>query len=289
MSNLVTRRDLTLALRSEMESILEARPDCIGPRGMPVGNPILMAFRAEQASLDPIGSRTLPGTRRDLLLTGMKELQRGQQGSWIGSRQIRQGLCGQVEVWFRERAGQLGFTFLEGIGPDHPTPWRTWTVQLGSGRNGFSPVRLAGTGLANRVCHDLEGRSGPFWIEIRQVEDVPARLFGWRARARFESERALPDPAETPDPIWIRAESPTRTGLPTYHTVRIECPEPLWILCAGSPPLAHPGGPGVTIWNAVVYPEELEEIQKVIETQGGRCLIDPEHDPVGSLSIPDPI
>lgn len=262
--------DFKLQVYSDLEQVLQLRPHYWGRDKRVKPNPFLLAFRAERDSIDP--SRQLPGGATHYLPA--VQLAMGQSPEGLRSKNIRTTLCGQVEYWIGQVAMRQGVTIQTFPVPERIVweGWRVWTAtQMGmEGRRQFGFPRVAGTVLGEKLFSPPPPM--PVWVQVDQAEDLQGRQFGWRARIGWEGAgRSLPEP---PFP-FVRLDTPTvPTTLPQFHVLRVRTPQPLWVVCGGSPPLFHQGGE--TVWGAILYPEEIETLSRICGEWGGTVEVDPE-------------
>lgn len=277
-----TQQDLKIHLCSDLEQILQLRPHIMGADSRTRPNPFLLTLRAEREAIDP--SHLLAG-RDPKYLPTPTQLATGQAPQGVRSRSIRSALRGQVQHWIEQIARQRGVTISIRPVPSAPIwgGWVTWTTfQIGmEGRGRFDYCRVAGTAMGTRLFDSpLEGE---VWLQVDQAEDLQGRRFGWRARIGREGTLPLPPPS----PL-IQIDPPVEPiGLPRFHVLRIRTPQPLWVVCGGSPPLFHQGGE--SIWSAVLYGEEIETLTRICEEWGGTVEVDPEGESVEPLSVPNQV
>lgn len=168
-----------------------------------------------------------------------------------------------------------------GSGP--ATPWRTWSIRLwsadaASGRFGY--LRTAAAVLGAKVASDLEGhpREEPAWLEVRDVEDLGGREFGWAARVGVARAPVALLGEEGPMAVSVVADPPpvrAPDALPAYHTILVQGGQQVRVSCPGGPPLCHPGGSAQTVGAVVAFDDEVDRLCRFLRDVGCRVVVDP--------------
>lgn len=170
-----------------------------------------------------------------------------------------------------------------GAGAGPASPWRTWSIRLwsadaASGQFGY--LRAASAVLGAKVAADLEGhpREEPAWLEVRDVEDLGGREFGWAARVgaarapvALLGEEGPVSVSVVTDPPPVRAPD----ALPAYHTILVEGGQQVRVSCPGAPPLCHPGGSAQTVGSVVAFDDEIDRLCRFLRDVGCRVVVDP--------------
>ncbi len=164
-------------------------------------------------------------------------------------------------------------------------PWRSWTIHLwgadaASGQFGY--LRTAAAVLAAKVAPDLTGYplDEPAWLEVRDVEDLGGREFGWAARvgAWREAQALAAGDGLDPAPLSIVPDPPPERApddLPAYHTLLIEGGQEVHVLCPGGPPIHHRGGEAQTVRSIIAHTDELDRLCGYLRELGCLVQVDP--------------
>lgn len=170
-----------------------------------------------------------------------------------------------------------------GAGAGPAAPWRTWSIRLWSAdaaNDRFGYLRTASAVLGTKVAADLGGhpRSEPAWLEVRDVEDLGGREFGWAARVGTTNSPIALLGEEGPVAVSVVADPPpvrAPGALPAYHTILVEGGQHVRVSCPGAPPLCHPGGAAQTVGSVVAFDDEIDRLCGFLREVGCRVVVDP--------------